>query len=127
MASDTSPPIWDPVALASQLKAIAGHSQKITQNILSTQPSSGQIGIGDASTLGRAFTDLITKMMSDPSALVKAQIDLFNDSMRLWQQTGERLLLMRGADTEPTRDKRFKHPDWSENEMFNFIKESYLV
>jgi poly[(R)-3-hydroxyalkanoate] polymerase subunit PhaC len=127
MASNTSPPSWDPVALANQLKAIAGHGQKIMQNFLSKQTSSGQIGIGDASTLGRAFTDLITKMMSDPATLVKAQIDLFNESVRVWQQTGERLLLMRGAQPEPPKDKRFKHPDWSENEMFNFIKESYLV
>ena len=127
MASDTSSPIWDAVALTNQLNAIAGHSQKIMQNFLSRQSSSGQIGMGDASTLGRAFTELITKMVSDPAALVKVQTDLFNESVRVWQQAGERLLFMRGADGEQTKDKRFKHPDWSENEMFNFIKQSYLV
>ena len=45
----------------------------------------GQIGMGDASTLGGAFLDLMTKMMSDPTALANAQIDLFNDSMTVFQ------------------------------------------
>jgi len=30
-------------------------------------------------------------------------------------------------DREPLKDKRFKHPDWTENAVFYFIKESYLI
>jgi len=37
------------------------------------------------------------------------------------------MLLMRESDAEPARDKRVKHPDWTENAMFSFIRESYLV
>jgi polyhydroxyalkanoate synthase len=69
----------------------------------------------------------MTKMMSDPTALANAQIDLFNDSMTVWRHAAERMLLMRESDAEPARDKRFKHPDWTENAMFSFIRESYLV
>jgi hypothetical protein len=25
------------------------------------------------------------------------------------------------------KDKRFKHPEWTKNAVFNFVKESYLV
>ena len=28
---------------------------------------------------------------------------------------------------EPPKDKRFKHPAWTESAVFNFIKESYLI
>jgi polyhydroxyalkanoate synthase len=94
---------------------------------LSRQRAGGQIGMGDASTLGGAFLDLMTKMMSDPTALANAQIDLFNDSMTVWRCAAERMFLMRESDAEPARDKRFKHPDWTENAMFSFIRESYLV
>jgi polyhydroxyalkanoate synthase len=97
------------------------------QGFLSRQRAGGQIGMGDASTLGGAFFDLMTKMMSDPTALANAQIDLFNDSMTVWRHAAERMLLMRESDAEPGRDKRFKHPDWTENAMFSFIRESYLV
>jgi polyhydroxyalkanoate synthase subunit PhaC len=112
MANAGTAPQWDPAALANQLRTIAEHAQ---------------LGMGDASSLGNAFLDLMSKMMSDPAAIARAQIDLFNDSMALWQTTAERVLQMRGADAGAPKDKRFKHPDWSENVMFSFIKESYLV
>jgi polyhydroxyalkanoate synthase len=97
------------------------------QGFLSRQRAGGQIGIGDASTLGGAFLDLMTQMMSNPTALANAQIDLFNDSMTAWRHAAERMFLIRESDAEPARDKRFKHPDWTENAMFSFIRESYVV
>jgi polyhydroxyalkanoate synthase len=69
----------------------------------------------------------MTKMMSDPTALANAQIDSFNDSMTVWRHAAERMFLIRESDAEPARDKRFKHPDWTENAMFSFIRESYVV
>ncbi len=51
--------------------------------------------MGDTSTLGFDFVDLMTKMMSDPAPVAKAQIDLFNDSVALWQKAAERMWMMR--------------------------------
>jgi polyhydroxyalkanoate synthase subunit PhaC len=127
MTKTTSPPPWDPVAIASQLQTIAGQSQRLMQGFLTKQSTGGQIGMGDTSALGGAFLDLMTKMMSDPTAVANAQIDLFNDSMTVWRHAAERMFLMREKDAEPARDKRFKHPDWTENATFSFIRESYLV
>jgi len=127
MTNRTSPPVWDAAAIANQLQTIAGQSQRLMQGFLSRQRADGQIGIGDASTLGGAFLDLMTQMMSNPTALATAQIDLFNDSMTVWRHAAERMFLIRESDAEPARDKRFKHPDWTENAMFSFIRESYVV
>ena len=127
MTNTTSPPPWDPVAIADQLQTIAGQSQRLMQGFLSRQRAGGQIGMGDTSALGGAFLDLMTKMMSDPTAVANAQIDLFNDSMTVWRHAAERMFLMREKDAEPATDKRFKHPDWTENATFSFIRESYLV
>ena len=127
MTNTTSPPPWDPVAIASQLQTIAGQSQRLMQGFLTKQSTGGQIGMGDTSALGGAFLDLMTKMMSDPTAVANAQIDLFNDSMTVWRHAAERMFLMREKDAESARDKRFKHPDWTENATFSFIRESYLV
>jgi polyhydroxyalkanoate synthase subunit PhaC len=127
MTNRTSPPVWDAAAIANQLQTIAGQSQRLMQGFLSRQRAGGQIGIGDASTLGGAFLDLMTQMMSNPTALANAQIDLFNDNMTVWRHAAERMFLVRESDAEPARDKRFKHPDWTENAMFSFIRESYVV
>jgi polyhydroxyalkanoate synthase len=82
MTNRTSQPVWDAAAIANQLQTIAGR----------------QIGIGDASTLGSAFLDLMTQMMSNPTALANAPIDLFNDSMTVWRHAAERMFLMSESD-----------------------------
>jgi len=128
MATSASVPAWDTVALAKHLQTIASQSQTLMQSFLSQQQNWGQIGMGDASAIGGAFVDLMGKMAADPASVAKAQVDLFNDSMVVWQKTAERMLLGRGSEPSSRKsDKRFKHADWTENAMFSFIKESYLV
>jgi polyhydroxyalkanoate synthase len=127
MTQKPAQPAWDPVALATQLQKIAEQSQKVVQRFLSEQPDAGRLGMGDATTLGNAFVELMTRMMADPTAVARAQIDLFNDSLKVWQRTAERMFLLRADTTEAPKDKRFKHPEWTENAIFNFVKESYLI
>jgi poly[(R)-3-hydroxyalkanoate] polymerase subunit PhaC len=127
MADKATQPNWDPLVLAGQLQNIATQSQALMQRFLSNQTDATKIGMGDTSTLGFDFADLMTKMISDPSAVAKAQIDLFNESFALWQKTTERMLNLRESAADTPKDKRFKHPEWTENAIFNFVKESYLV
>jgi polyhydroxyalkanoate synthase len=97
------------------------------QRFAANQADATRIGMGDTSTLGFDFVDLMTKMMSDPTPIAKAQIDLFNDNVALWQKAAERMWLMRPSEPDKPKDKRFKHSDWTENAVFNYVKESYLV
>src|SRR5208283_1682919 len=97
MATSASVPAWDTVALAKQLQTIASQSQTLMQGFLSQQQNWGQVGMGDASAIGGAFVDLMTKMATDPASVVKAQVDLYNDSMAVWQKTAEQMLLGRAA------------------------------
>jgi polyhydroxyalkanoate synthase len=97
------------------------------QDLLLDRPDIARLGMGDVTTLGGDFIELTTKMMTDPAAVARAQIDLFNDSLRVWQTTAERLMGLGAGTEEPLKDKRFKHPDWTENAVFYFIKESYLI
>jgi polyhydroxyalkanoate synthase subunit PhaC len=127
MPGSLTQPTWDPIALAAQLQKIAEQSQKIVQGFLSEQPGGSRLGMGDSSALGSAFFDLMTKMMTDPAAVASAQIDLFNESMKLWQKTAERVFMLRSDEADGPKDKRFKHPEWTENAVFSFVRESYLI
>ena len=127
MAENSTHPTWDAAALATQLGKIAEHSQRLVQDFLLDRPEIARLGMGDVTTLGGDFIELTTKMMTDPAAVARAQIDLFNDSLRVWQTTAERFMGLGAGTEEPLKDKRFKHPDWTENAVFNFIKESYLI
>jgi polyhydroxyalkanoate synthase len=127
MADKLMQPLWDPIALAAQLQKIAKQSQTLMQRFVSSRPDAIKLGIGDTSSLGFDFFELMTKMMINPAAIASAQIDLFNDTLSVWHKTAERMLMLRAHEADAPKDKRFKHPEWSENAIFSFVKESYLV
>ncbi len=76
-----------------------------------------------------ALTDVMGRIASQPDRLVRAQADLFQRYMELWQSAARKAA---GETVEPVvapakGDKRFTDPDWSENPVFDVIKQSYLV
>ena len=97
------------------------------QRFLSKHADATTISMGDTSSLGFDFVELMGKMMTDPAAVANAQIDLFNNSLAIWQRAAERMFMLRNDATPAPNDKRFRHPEWSENVIFSFVKESYLV
>jgi polyhydroxyalkanoate synthase len=79
--------------------------------------------------IGPSLTEVMGKLASQPDRLVRAQADLLTRYMDLWQATARR---MAGETPEPVAqplkgDKRFLDPDWSENPVFDVMKQSYLV
>src|SRR5205823_11916966 len=86
MADKLMQPTWDPLVLAAQLQKIAKQSQTLMQHFVSNQPDAIKLGIGDTSSLGFDFFNLMTKMMTNPAAVASAQIDLFNDTSSVWQK-----------------------------------------
>src|SRR5467141_3059895 len=118
---------WDPIALAAQLRNIARQSQVLMRHFVSHQPDAIKFGMGHRSTLGFEFFELMTRMMTDPVVVARAQIDLFYNTLGIWHKTAERMLMLHARDADAPKDRRFKHPEWSENAVFNFVKDSYLV
>jgi polyhydroxyalkanoate synthase subunit PhaC len=83
----------------------------------------------DGKQLGDTFVELLQRWMSQPADLVQAQFALWQDYVRLWQTTTQRMM---GQQVEPVivpdrGDRRFKDPAWNENPLFDFIKQSYLL
>jgi len=125
MADKRSQPVWNPIALAAQLRDIARQSQALMRHFVSHQDAV-RFGMPGRS-LGFDFFELMTRMMADPMAVANAQIDLFYNTLGIWQKTAERMLMLRARETNASKDRRFKHPEWSANVIFNFVKDSYLV
>ena len=76
-----------------------------------------------------ALTDVMGRLIAQPDRLVRAQADLFQRYLELWQSAARRA----GGETvepvvQPERgDKRFNDPDWAETPVFDVIKQSYLL
>jgi polyhydroxyalkanoate synthase len=83
----------------------------------------------DPLNIGSAFLEMTARMMANPAKLVQAQMSFWQDYMLLWQNTARRLMGETPAPVvaPPPGDRRFKHEDWHENEVFDFIKQSYLL
>jgi polyhydroxyalkanoate synthase len=119
----------DPAELSHQIADIAEKSQRLVAEFLARQGAEGGIGMADPTAIGAAFFEMTARMMSDPSKLVQAQLSLWNDYMTLWQRTAQRFL---GGIAEPLieaapEDRRFRDQAWSDNSLFDFIKQSYLL
>jgi len=78
----------------------------------------------DPFNVGPAMTSVMTSLAGRPDRLFSAQADLFNRYMDLWASTTRRAA---GEQPAPSKDKRFKDPAWSENPMFDMMRQSYLV
>ena len=78
-----------------------------------------------------AMGDLADKARFDPARMVEAQMQLWQDYQRLWMGTTARLLRPAPAADpviEPApEDQRFRDPEWSENPVFDYIKQAYLL
>src|SRR6267143_2097485 len=73
MADKLMQPTWDPLVLAAQLQKIAKQSQTLMQRFPSNQPAAIKLGIGDTSSLGFDFFELMTKMMINPAVVASGQ------------------------------------------------------
>ena len=121
--------IPDPVELSKTMTDIAEKSHKLVSDWLERQAENGSTSNLDPLNIGGAFFEMTARLMSDPAKLMQAQINLWQDYMNLWQSTTRRML---GDAVEPTAepergDRRFLDPAWDENQLFDFIKQSYLL
>jgi len=115
--------------LSQKITDIAEKSRHLVAEFLKRQSTENGIGMADPLSIGAAFFEMTARMMSDPSRLVRAQLSLWNDYMTLWQRTTHRFL---GGSTEPmiepaAGDRRFRDKAWTDNTLFDFIKQSYLL
>jgi polyhydroxyalkanoate synthase len=76
-----------------------------------------------------ALTEVAAKLASEPDRMVKAQIELFDGYMELWRTAARRAAGEAAAPvaTPGKGDKRFNDSDWTQNPVFDVMKQSYLL
>jgi polyhydroxyalkanoate synthase len=119
----------DAADLSQKMAEIAQQSQLLVTDFLKRQAPENGVGMANTLAIGTAFLEMTARMMADPSRLVQAQLSLWNDYLTLWQRTAQRFL---GGETEPlieppAGDRRFRDAAWTDNTLFDFIKQSYLL
>ncbi len=119
----------DAQRMAERFKEIAERSQQVMQEMTQRNLSGQQAPLPDPSVVSKSFMALTEKLLSNPTQLVQAQADYYQQMMTLWQTTSRRLQGETVAPLveSPPSDKRFKDDQWQENPYFDFLKQSYLL
>ncbi len=117
----------DPAEIGRSMADIAERSQRIVSEWLKRQADANHSP--DPLNIASAFMEMTARLIASPGHLVEAQLGFWRDYMSLWQNTTRRIM---GIATEPvidapSTDRRFKDDAWKENEVFDFIKQSYLL
>ena len=117
----------DPAEIGRSMADIAERSQRIVSEWLKRQADADHSP--DPLNIASAFMEMTARLIANPGHLVEAQLGFWRDYMSLWQNTTRRIM---GMETEPvidapSTDRRFKDDAWKENEVFDFIKQSYLL
>jgi len=122
-----------PVDWAAIMTGIAERSQRLVADFVSRNAANpvqaAPLGMADAVQIGAAFLELTTKMLADPNKLVEAQLSLWRDTMELWRSAALKAFNGTGSPVIEVAqgDKRFKDEAWQSDQIFSFIKQSYLL
>jgi polyhydroxyalkanoate synthase len=120
----------DPAVVSRTMADVAERGQRIVADFLRRQSTTADGRPNpDPLNIGTAFLEMTARLMANPARIMQAQIGFWQDYLTLWQNTARRML---GAQVDPViaerkGDKRFKDEAWRENEVFDFIKQSYLL
>ncbi len=128
-----APALTDPLAIGRNMADVAELSHRLVADWLRRQvlDSAQHIRSGESDPLGigGAFMEMTARLMARPAGLMQTQLGFWHDYLTLWQNSGRR---MWGLPTAPViqpgpGDARFAGEAWKDGEVFDFIKQSYLL
>ena len=128
--STPTPPSPDPERLYAAMSRVTEQSRRIVQAFVERQANGPrEFNPLDPAVISTAYQELWQQMLTNPGRIVEAQVALWQDYAKLWESTARR---MAGEEVEPTvtpaaGDRRFTDDAWSENPLYDHIKQSYLL
>lgn len=104
-------------------------SQRLMQEWQQQAGADDGFSVLDPAIVAGTFLQVAQKLFGNPLRMQGLQADLAGDYARLWKATAETLESKpREPVIEPAKeDKRFKDADWSENPVFDALKQYYLL
>ncbi len=123
--------ISDPSEFARNMATVAEQTSKLFSSLAKHvgDPERQKSQTEELTKVATTLADIAQDYMSKPEKLIDAQMELWRNHADLWQNSWRRMM---GEDVEPVAspkrsDRRFKDTDWEENQVFDFLKQSYLI
>ncbi len=127
--SSTEPPFpaADMARLSQEMLELTRRNQEMFAEALNT-PGEVMRKLDPLNFAG-TMADAAQRMHFDPTRLMQANIELWQQHMQLWQNVSQKLAGQAALPVaKPDKgDRRFRDPEWEINPLFDFIKQSYLI
>jgi len=116
------------LGFASIAEGLQANFKRVEEIMADFTKNQGNLDL-DPLNLNKAYTQWLTALQTDPQKVIQANMTFFQNSLALSQQI---MSSFTGQQADPVvapekADRRFKHDDWSEQPVFNAIKQSYLL
>ncbi len=118
----------DSEKFAQNMLKVGAQTQKLLSGFVKRM-AERESGPLDPLNVSGAFLTLAKAMSQDHQTVIEGQVALWKDWMGLWEATVRRVL---GGEAPVMAaplpgDRRFRDSEWQSNEVFDFIKQSYLL
>ncbi len=110
------------------MQTVAASTQQLMTDFLANQPEALTRGF-DQYRLDDDFFKRMSEVRLDPAKAIEANVNFWKDAFDLWGRALNDELGVSGKEvvTPEKDDYRFRSNSWSENQIFDFIKQSYLL
>jgi polyhydroxyalkanoate synthase len=136
-AGDAPAPPLNEVVMAQTAESLAQLSANLTQAMTranqvfstaflqqSADPTTWQ---ADPFGVQVALNEVWSHLAQQPETLRDAHADLWKRYAEIWEKHAAYMLTGKQPEEGPTRDKRFRDPEWRSNPAFSMLRESYLA
>ena len=130
-AGQTPYKMQEPQELADNMTKVMDALAALAQQFADANREAGDKpdGLQPFQQIAKTFNAVSEDYMKHPDRFMQAQMELWQSHSQLWQNAWQRFL---GEDVEPVvtaepGDRRFRDDDWQENQVFDFLKQSYLI
>jgi polyhydroxyalkanoate synthase len=119
--------------MAHNMAEVFDVSAQIWQAFLAGQLQEGAPKHPDPLNTWPTFAELYRTMWDNPKQVADMTIEFWAAQQQLWQNSMLKWLGAKDVDEGPALphmlkpDRRFSHKDWSENAVFDYLKQSYLL
>ncbi len=132
MAQEQKEPAGTPQLDAEAVARLYADISQKSSELLGKFMARGADGVpafNDELGIAKAFYEAWQQMLTDPMRIAEMQMKLWQDYSALWQSS---MFKMFGQNVEPVAtpdktDRRFRHQDWENNFVFDYVKQSYLI
>lgn len=115
--------------LGTILADVYARAMPLMERALSEKAAEWQTMMNYPLHLQEAYAGLVANLMKQPEKMATLQAEYWANTTKLWQNTMARFQGNTEAPAVPADklDKRFKSPEWHDNLLYDYIRQSYLL